>query len=78
MTPYAAAIITKDRLRLWQRRNEREGLPCTPAVLINVCHEPDKLGQIVLNTTDDMPLHFIHAALVQAADEVAQQLKRRN
>lgn len=78
MSPFAAAEITKDRLRLWQKRNEREQMACTPAVLVNIRHEEAHLGQVVLNITEDVSLEQVYALLVRAAADVAVEMKRGN
>jgi len=54
MTPFAAAQITKDRLRLWQKRNEKENRVCTPVVLLSVTHFPASGGEMVINTVEDL------------------------
>lgn len=74
MTAQAAAIITKDRVRVWQKTNERKGLAITPVLLVNVGHG-EQNGQIHLNVTEDMPMKaivaFLEAALAHAKSRAA-------
>lgn len=75
MTPFVAATISKDRLRGWQRRNEREQLPCTPVVLVNVSHPS---GQIVLNTTGELPLSDVRLLLLETLKLLDAQITKQS
>jgi hypothetical protein len=77
MTPLAKATeITKDRLRQWRLRNEREGVPCTPVVLINAMHG-EKSG-IILNIVQDVPVNDILLILEMAVAQVKKKIEESN
>lgn len=78
MTPFAAAQITKDRLRLWQRRMEREQLSATPAVLISVQHDQARRGELVISTTEDIPDAEVLKILRAATEILEKQIRRRS
>lgn len=77
MNPLTKATqITKDRLYQWRKRNESEGVACTPVVLINVIHG-EKSG-IVLNIVPESPLGDILKILQMAVVQVENKLKEMN
>lgn len=78
MTPYAAAQITKDRLRLWQKRNERANYCATPALLVSINHEEGKSGQLILNTVEDLSDTDIVLLLEAAAKLMKENIERKN
>lgn len=77
MTAFAAAQISKDRLRLWQKRNEHEGIACTPAILVSLRH--DDGGTLILNTVEEQDLsdEFLRGLLLMAADELQKRIEKR-
>lgn len=74
MSQSTAVQITKDRLRIWQRRNEKEQHVCTPMMLVNVCHDAKHSGQVIINTTEDMDIDTIRASLLKAVAEIDRQI----
>lgn len=77
MTTTAASQITKDRLRLWQKRNEREQLPCTPFLLINVMHG-EKSGDLVINTVETVTDNDVMVLLRKAVQTLEAQITNGN
>jgi hypothetical protein len=77
MTPFACAEITKTRLRLWQKRNEKDGLCSTPAVLVNICHGNNNVPMVV-NTVEDLDNVQIVRLLRGAADLIEREAVKGN
>ena len=77
MTAFAAAQISKDRLTQWQRRNAREQIVCTPAVLVNLT-QGDQCGQIVLNTVEDLSDEQVLCILQRAVRVLSGKIQRDN
>ena len=71
MTPFACAQISKDRLRLWQKRNEKDGYACTPAILVNITHD-ERAGSLIVNTVEDLTDEEVIQLLRRAADELEE------
>lgn len=71
-----ATQITKDRLYQWRKRNEREGVPCTPVVLINSIHS-DKPG-IVINVVQEAPLENVLKIMQAACGQIEKTIASRN
>ena len=80
MTPFAAATITSDRLKKWARRNQREELTCTPAVLVNIDHNapPDTGKVFVVNTVENLNDEAVATLLERAAHAIRSQLVRKS
>lgn len=73
MTPLTKATqITKERLYQWRKRNEQEGVPCTPVVLINSIHG-DKPG-IIINMVAEAPMGDILKILQMAVEQVEKKI----
>lgn len=77
MTSFAASIITRDRLGMWQRRNEREQLPCTPVCLVNVMHGKHA-GKLVINTPENISDEQVLHVLETAVREIKLKIGRGN
>lgn len=73
MTPLTKATqITKERLYQWRKRNEQEGVPCTPVVLINSIHS-ERPG-IIINMVAEAPLGDILKILQMAVEQVEKKI----